>query len=483
MQKRYIKKLDMELSPLGFGVMRLPMMGELFTDESYKMIAHAMELGINYYDTAYRYQMDRSEEFLRDTLVLRYPRESYCIADKLPVWECKNRDDMERIFHTQLERLGVKYIDLYLLHALNKPRWIDTYNQSVLDFLESKKKEGRIHKIGFSLHDNIEALMVIEKAFDWDFVQLQINYYDWIVQHADKSYEFLAEKEIPCIVMEPGGGGRLANLPKKAEKLLKAANPSASAFSWAIRFVASLSNVALTLSGMNTLEQLHDNISSFSPINPITGDEQKILDDVIQVIRSFNTVPCTSCGYCIYDCPKMIDIPQIFQRYNDQEIFDNMERFDINYFSFIPENQRGDVCVKCGKCVEKCPQKIDVPEWLAKIHNMAVTLSLGINADELKVLLNDEPRSLLVCFGSGQRGKAAQLFLSQCGIDIHYFCDNQEQLWGSLVNGVTIVSPVELLEIANSIKVNLFITSNYYNEIKVQLESLGFPDDKLRLVN
>jgi len=483
MQKRHIKKLDMELSQLGFGIMRLPMANGWFTDDAYKMIDRAMEVGINYYDTAYRYQEGQSEAFVYDALVKRYPRESFHIADKLPVWECRCKDDMGRIFNTQLERLGVEFIDFYLLHALNKPNWRTAYDQGALDFLEKRKKEGKIRKVGFSLHDNTDALSCIERAFEWDFVQLQINYYDWTVQRVDKSYEYLDIKGIPCFVMEPVGGGRLGKLPEKAEALLKTASPGASVSSWAIRFAAALPNVAVTLSGMSTHEQLEDNIATFSPVVPITQGEQSKLDEVVRIFGSYNAIPCTSCQYCVHGCPGEIDIPQIFQRYNDSIMFENATSFDIDYFGLIPEGKRGDACTDCGICVKKCPQGIGIPQQLINMHRAAVSAAFGVGKEELDYLKNRGSDSITVCFGAGLRGKILQAYLRQNGVDTDYFCDNSESMWGKEVNGVPVVGLKKIQQLAKGVWVDMLVAVGAYNEVKKQLEDSGVIDERFIIVN
>jgi len=479
MDKRYIKKLDMTLSPLGFGVMRLPMEGDAFPAEAYRLIASAMEAGINYYDTAYFYQRGRSEEFIRQALVAKYPRDTFHIADKLPVWECAGIADMERIFQTQMDRLGVEYIDLYLLHGLHRSRWTDIYRKGVLEFLERKQKEGRVRKIGFSFHDTAEVLIPILDAFDWDFAQLQINYYDWTVQQAQKSYECLAQREIPCLVMEPVGGGRLSKLPGGAEKLLKEIRPEASVSSWAIRFVASLPNVAVTLSGMSNQEQLLDNLASFDPLVPLTKAEMKTLDKVVRILCTYNTIPCTACRYCMEACPAEIDIPQIFRRYNDYKMFDNVARFDIDYFAFIPREKRGDACLACGQCVKKCPQQIDIPDKLKMVHHTAVGLSVGFELDKLKAYLDREKGAPLVCFGAGNTGKTALGLLLENGYSVSYFCDNAQHLWGSEVNGVPVISPEQLKALNRERKTVVLITSIYDAEIKAQLSKMGITPAKI----
>ena len=473
MQNRHIKQLNMSLSPLGFGAMRLPMNpgGFTFPVEAYTLLAEALECGINYFDTAYPYLGGHSEELLRDALVAEYPRDSFYIADKLPVWECSTRDDMERIFSIQLERLGVQFIDFYLLHGLHRSRWIDSYNVGVLDFLENKRKEGRIRKVGFSFHDTPAELTPILDAYDWDFAQLQINYYDWTVQHAKDSYDILAKRNIPCMVMEPVGGGRLAKLPDKAQQVLKDIEPDKSSASWALRFVAGLPNVAVTLSGMNDVQQLSDNLSVFDPFVPLSDKEHAVLQNVVRILGEYDTIPCTTCGYCANECPNNVDIPQIFARYNDYMRFENMPRFDIDYFAFLPEPRRASNCVSCGVCLEQCPQKIDIPRELAIIHNTAISLLIGVDTDTLKERLTDETQ--LICFGAGLIGQNALPILRESGFSPDYFCDNAEHLWGATIDGVTVISPEQLEQMNRTRKLCTLITCSSFNEIKNQLELMG----------
>jgi predicted aldo/keto reductase-like oxidoreductase len=375
----------MSLSPLGFGVMRVAQNADgSFPPEVYSLLAEALEKGINYFDTAWPYLRGRSETLVRDALVRKYGRDRFHIADKLPVWDCGDRKDMDRVFDAQLERLSVEYVDFYLLHGLHHRRWIDIYDKGALDFLEEKRREGRIRKVGFSMHDTVETLKIIESAYNWDFAQLQINYHDWIAQRAKESYEYLAERNIPCIVMEPVGGGRLSKLPPEAAKLLNGLRPNESEASWALRFVGALPNVAVTLSGMATREQLEDNIATFGTIQPMSKRESDALKEVTKIIQSKNPIPCTACRYCVDDCPKGVDIPQIFQRYNDCKLFERSDRLDVQYFVFVPDGKRADSCVSCGKCVKKCPQNIDIPQKLKMIHDEAVGTAKGMEDSRLR---------------------------------------------------------------------------------------------------
>ena len=472
MKKLYNKKLDMELSPLGFGVMRLAKNQDgTFPAEVHKLLAAAYERGINYFDTAYPYLGGSSERLIRDALVDRYPRESFLIADKLPVWECRSRDDMERIFNVQLERLGVEYIDFYLLHALHKARWFEMRDIGALSFLDDKLKEGSVRKVGFSFHDTADVLTLILDAYDWDFAQLQINYYDWIAQHAKNCYEELEKRGIPCIVMEPVGGGRLAKLPDRAEMILKRARPWDSIASWAVRFAVGLPNVAVTLSGMSDMEQLMDNYAALNSNPSLTEEEQSVLSNVVEILLDFNTIPCTNCGYCTEDCPKIIDIPQILKKYNDNSLFENTMRFDVYYNHAFPKSRQASNCIHCGKCVLKCPQNIDIPKELEFIHNYAIELTIGVNIPKLKERLSYAAG--LVCFGAGAKGRQALQILQESGCEASYFCDNSESLWGTAVEGVEVISPDQLQKLCREQDMCVLITSIYKKEIRKQLDEMG----------
>jgi predicted aldo/keto reductase-like oxidoreductase/dTDP-4-amino-4,6-dideoxygalactose transaminase len=465
MKKRNIKQLDMDLPPLGFGVMRLEQNDDYsFPKESIALLAAAMEKGINYFDTGYDYLGGKSEALIHDALVRKYPRNSYYIADKLPVWHCKSRKDMDRIFNTQLERLGIEYIDFYLLHALNRFNWSNIYNLDVLGFLDEKRREGRILKVGFSIHDNVDTLKTIEELYSWDFIQLQINYYDWHIQHSKDNYAYLLEREIPCFVMEPVGGGRLSTLPPLATDFLRKVRPDSSSASWALRFVAALSNVAITLSGMSNMSQLDENIETFSTFSALSKEEEDALVGVVQVMQSINPIPCTACNYCVDKCPKSVDIPRIFQVYNDCKLFDETNNLGVEYNMWITSGRRADSCISCGKCITLCPQKIDIPQELLKIHNKAEVLSIGVDIEKLRGKDN------IVLFGSGAEGKRVLAALKANGIAVHKFCDNNSQSWGSTVEGVEIINP----DVLSESDATVLITSyNYHNEIKNQLAEMG----------
>lgn len=367
MDKKYIQKLGIKLPMLGYGCMRLPIKNDKIDfEEAKNLIHHAYNNGVNYFDTAYNYHGGESETFLGKVLP-EFKRDSYFLTSKLPVWKVKEEKDAERLFNEQLNKLNTEYFDFYLLHSLSK-KSIETVEKfNLYDFILKKKQEGKIKHIGFSFHDSNEVLQKFAAAHEWDFVQLQINYWDWEENDAKSMYETLEKLDIPCFVMEPVRGGFLASFAPHAMKHFKDYNNDASIASWALRWVASLPNVAITLSGMSNLEQLDDNINTFTDFKLISEKEQNKIDLVIEDLRKINPVPCTGCRYCM-DCSYGVDIPGIFGIYNDYKKSENKQIADRSYFMFMNENERADKCQQCGECVTKCPQQINIPEELEKIH-------------------------------------------------------------------------------------------------------------------
>jgi predicted aldo/keto reductase-like oxidoreductase len=361
---------DTELSRLGFGTMRLPVKNIIKREanpsidyaEGQRLIDYAYEQGVNYFDTAYMYHAGKSEKFI-GTALKKYPRESYYLVDKLPIWMCLKKSDMEKIFKNQLERTGADYFDNYLLHALDGGAFDKCEKYGAYDFLKKKQAEGRIKNIGFSFHGTIEDLERIVAAHEWDFAQIQLNYLDWTNQKAKEQYDILTNAGIPVIVMEPVRGGKLADVPKEAEAMFKAADPNASIASWAIRFCASLPNVQTILSGMNSMEQVQDNINALTDFKPLTDAEMRLCFNAAAIINKKNVIPCTGCDYCA-DCPKGIKISSIFAAYNDYK--NGNITIDESYQRYldIPSENNASSCVKCGKCATHCPQGIKIPDLL-----------------------------------------------------------------------------------------------------------------------
>ncbi|MGL4373370.1 MAG: aldo/keto reductase, partial [Turicibacter sp.] len=254
MQYRHFKKLGLDISLLGFGCMRFPTIADGTIDEveSQKMIDYAYEQGVNYFDTAWMYHgIGVSERFVGKALA-KYPRESFYLADKFPLWEVKSEEDIEKIFNEQLERLNVEYIDFYLIHALSGSRWQEVLDYNLLSYLEKWKAEGKIKYIGFSFHDDLEGFKTVVNGYDkWEFCQIQLNYMDTNHQQGMEGYDILVEKEIPCLIMEPLKGGALSQLPDEVKRPFTELEPDSSVSSWALRYVANLPGVHIILSGMS----------------------------------------------------------------------------------------------------------------------------------------------------------------------------------------------------------------------------------------
>lgn len=359
---------------LGFGCMRLPVMNgntEEIDDAAFcKMIDTYMEQGFAYFDTAYPYHNQKSEGAIRRCLVQRYERERFFLADKLPAWLVKERADCQKIFDTQLERCGVEYFDFYLLHAMNKERTVHMEETGGFAFVQRMKTEGRIRHIGFSFHDSADVLEEILKNHpEMEFVQLQINYYDWDSENVQsrKCYEVAEKYGIPVIVMEPVKGGTLANMTGKPAQLLRGLDKHASFASYAIRYAASLENVMLVLSGMSDESQMHDNISYMKEFKPLDERESQAIAQVVEELSKMPTIACTKCRYCVEGCPKKILIPDIFEDYNTTVQFGISQMSRASYARHVAENGRAEECIRCGKCEDQCPQHLNIRELLEKV--------------------------------------------------------------------------------------------------------------------
>lgn len=367
--------IDQNPSLLGFGCMRLPTLipGEPAIDvaKAESMIDLAYQRGVNYFDTAYPYHHGMSETFIGNALK-KYPRESFYLADKMPSWLIKSPEDAKRIFAEQLQKCQVEYFDFYLCHALSRDAFKPYLIPGVMDFLYQMKAEGKIRHLGFSFHDTPDILETIINTYEWDFVQLQLNYLDWDLQDAKRQYEIVTSKNIPVIVMEPIRGGTLATLSDEATTIFKNANPEASIASWALRYAASKKDVLVVLSGMSNLEQVEDNLHTMSQFKPINESDQSVIDQALDAFLKSRTVPCTACGYCM-PCPHGVDIPGNFKIFNGYQISKSEWAFlrDMNH---LDESARASACIACGECLSKCPQKIEIPTRLGEIADLFDTL-------------------------------------------------------------------------------------------------------------
>ncbi len=371
MLKKQYKATDVCPSVLGLGMMRLPKAREGSEDidraKAQELVDYAYSHGINYFDTAYRYHAGDSELFAGEALK-KYPRESFYLASKMPIWEAKTPADVERIFNDQLKRCQVEYFDFYLCHSQNKENFKKIREFGAYEFLSKMKEQGKIRYLGFSFHDTPNVLKEIVETYSWDFAQIQLNYLDWEMQDAKAQYEILTEHGIPVMVMEPVRGGALASLCEESDRMLKEARPEKSVASWAIRYAASLPNVQVVLSGMSNMEQLQDNISTMTDFEPLSEKEREVLEQALDVYRRNHLIPCTGCRYCM-DCPFGVDIPGVFKLYNQYKISKYKEGFLQGYRELGKAGPES--CRACGACMRHCPQKIQIPERMKEIAAVA----------------------------------------------------------------------------------------------------------------
>ena len=358
-------KDGIKLSRLGMGNMRLPV------DESKEgrpidyaktkaIIDEAIRSGINYFDTAYVYHGGESEVVVGKALA-EYPRDSFYVADK---FNYGANPDYKAQFEEQLQRLNMNYIDFYLLHAIGDDSFENYTTCGCVEYFKQKKAEGAIRYLGFSFHGSPETLRKLLPVYNWDFVQIQLNYYDWVFGTAKEQYEILTEAGIPVMVMEPVHGGMLATLNEKTSAKLKAADPARSIASWGMRWVMGLENVQVVLSGMSAMDQMKDNVATFAEGKYLTDEERAFVEQIAVDYRTDVSVPCTACRYCTDDCPMGLEIPKLLATYNEFKIGGPWALMALNE---LPEDKRPTACVGCGACTGHCPQTIEVPKYMAEM--------------------------------------------------------------------------------------------------------------------
>ena len=365
---------------LGFGFMRLPLLGEgkdptqIDIKQVKEMVDLFLKKGFTYFDTAYFYHNGTSESVLKEVLVDRHERSHFKVATKLPMAILNTIEERDKIFDEQLSKTGADYFDYYLLHCLNSPNYKKAEELDCFNFIKEKKEEGKIKKIGFSYHDKADLLEEILKAHpEIEFVQLQINYIDWESEsiQSKKCYEVCEKHGKPVIVMEPVKGGILAKVPEEAENILKEYSPVMSVPSWAVRYAAGLDNVMMVLSGMSNMEQLKDNTGYMEEFEPLNQKENEIIEKVSEIINSSIAVPCTACSYCIDGCPMNIQIPDYFSLYNSSKQFGFSIPLWIYYMNYINDGHgRASECISCKKCEEKCPQHLNISELMKDVSEV-----------------------------------------------------------------------------------------------------------------
>lgn len=356
--------------------MRLPLLNEedkksIDKEQACQMTDLFLERGFTYFDTAYMYHEYESERAVKDFLVTRKDRGSYTLASKLPVMQLKEKEDMERIFNEQREKCGVEYFDYYLLHALDAEHYKTVKRLGCFEFAMQKKAEGKVKHVGFSFHDSADVLdEILTDHPEAEFVQLQLNYLDWedAKVRSRKCYETAVKHGKKVVVMEPVKGGTLANLPAKAKEVLHGLHPDWSDASWAIRFVASLENVMVVLSGMSNLQQMEDNSGYMEQFEPLTEQEKKVLlGQVVDIIHEAAKIPCTACRYCVEGCPMSIAIPEYFALYNAEITEKGTPEHKEQFEALAKEHGKPGDCVACGQCEGACPQHLPAIEWLKKV--------------------------------------------------------------------------------------------------------------------
>jgi predicted aldo/keto reductase-like oxidoreductase len=376
MQYRTFGRLDWRPSALGFGAMRLPVLegdsGRINEPEAIRMIRHAIDQGVNYIDTAYAYHRGASEKFLGRALQDGY-RERVKLTTKMPTWLVNEYADYDRFLGEQLERLQTSRIDFYLLHGLREPRWRKLSELRVLDWAERALADGRIGHLGFSFHDKYEIFQEIVDAFDgWAFCQIQYNYMDEQHQAGVRGLKYAAGKGLGVVVMEPLRGGLLAgNVPPSVAAIWEGAAWQRTPAEWALQWVWNQPEVSLALSGMNTFEQVQQNLASAdrSAVGLLSDDELALIGRVREQYQALCEIPCTNCEYC-QPCPNKVAIPRIFEIYNTARMYNAVERSRRAYQMWVPADERADCCLECGECEPKCPQGIAIIEWLKKADRL-----------------------------------------------------------------------------------------------------------------
>ena len=362
---------DLKLSGLGMGAMRLPVIdgddSKIDTAAAEEMVAYAMEHGINYYDTAWGYHGGQSEIVMGNALK-KYPRENFYLATKFPGYDLSNMDKVEEIFEEQLKKCQVEYFDFYLFHNVCEMN-IDAYldeKYGIYDYLIEQKKNGRIRHLGFSAHGSYDVIKRFLDAYgkDMEFCQLQLNYLDWSFQDAKAKVELLKEHDIPVWVMEPLRGGKLASLSEENTKKLREMRPDEETPAWAFRFLQSLPEVKVVLSGMSNMEQLQANIRTYEEDKPLNEEEMKTLLGIADKMLEKKTLPCTACHYCVSHCPQGLDIPGLLKLYNEH-CFTEGGFIAPMALSSYPDDKKPSACIGCRSCEAVCPQQIKISEAMS----------------------------------------------------------------------------------------------------------------------
>jgi predicted aldo/keto reductase-like oxidoreductase len=381
MKYRPFGKLDWQVSALGFGAMRLPVIDrdqtKINEPEAIRMIRYAIDQGVNYVDTAWPYHGGQSELVVGRTLLDGY-REKVKLATKLPAWLVETGSDFDRFLNEQLTRLQTDYLDFYLLHGLNKRTWPKIRDLDVLNWAEKAIEKGKFLYLAFSFHDEYDLFCEIIDAYDqWTFCQIQHNYMDTEYQAGIRGLRYAAEQGLPVVIMEPIRGGQLAKKPPETVVRLWESTPQRrSPAEWALQWLWNQPEISTVLSGMSTMDQVIENVESANRSGPniLTIEELSLVEKVRDEYRKRSSIPCTNCRYCL-PCPNNVNIPGILGLYNDNFMYDDLPREQFLYTLRIKEGERADQCIECHECEEKCPQEIAIAESIKKAHELLVPKS------------------------------------------------------------------------------------------------------------
>ena len=375
MSYRKFGKLDWNTSVLGLGCMRLPTVDgnangpNINEAEAVRMIHHAMDRGVNYFDTAYIYHEGNSESVLGRALCGR--RDRVKIATKSPLWLLQREEDFDRILNEQLRKLQTDYIDFYLLHGMDKQRWNETVPKfKLLEKSEAAIRDGRIRHLGFSFHDDYAAFEKVVNGYDrWQFCQIQYNYMDTESQAGTRGLQLAAGKGLAVVIMEPLLGGRLARPPAAIRQVIENSAVKRTAADWALQWLWDQPEVSVVLSGMSNLDQVNANLDSAARArsHSFQASDLKVIADLQQKYRERTAIPCTRCNYCM-PCPNGVKIPIVFEIYNEAFLHEDIPGSRFKYQIFIPEAGRANICVACHNCEDACPQKIPISEWMPRVH-------------------------------------------------------------------------------------------------------------------
>lgn len=362
---------DLKLSALALGAMRLPVIdgndAEIDEKAAEEMVAYAMEQGINYYDTAWGYHNGQSERVM-GKLLSAYPREKYYLATKFPGYDLSNMTKVKEIFEEQLKKCRVDYFDFYLFHNVCEMN-IDAYldeQYGIFSYLMEQKKAGRIRHLGFSAHGSCSTMKRFLDVYgkDMEFCQIQLNYLDWTFQNAKAKVELLKDYHLPVWVMEPLRGGKLAVLMDEYAAKLQVLRPEEKIPAWAFRFLQTIPEVSLILSGMSTMEQLKENIHTFREEKPLSVQEMEVLLSIADEMLGRKTLPCTSCRYCVSHCPQKLDIPSLLSLYNEHS-FTEGGFIAPMALQAVPKEKQPSACIGCRSCEAVCPQQIKISEAMS----------------------------------------------------------------------------------------------------------------------